>query len=85
MCPVNTKMCVEQYRTVKHLPLYFYNIFWATYQKSKKGHILFNTAILLKHISCQVRDHTFLERDVKIYNNMISVKQQATTYDAHDY
>lgn len=52
-------------------------------KSQNKGRILFNTAFLLKHLSSQA--HRFLERDVKIYINMISVKQQAIISDAHNY
>lgn len=75
MCPVNTKICVEQYRTVKHLSLYFYNkIFWAAYQKSKQRMYSFYYRTCFLNIFLLKKDHRFLERDVKIYINMISVK-----------
>lgn len=54
-------------------------------KSQNKGLFFFNTAILLKHLSSQEIDHRFLERDVKIYINVISVKQQAIIFDAHDY
>ncbi len=53
-------------------------------KSQNKGRIFFNT-ILLKHLSSGETDHRFLERDVKIYIDMISVKQQAIICDTHDY
>lgn len=77
VCPVNTKCCVQQHT--------FHYISFERHIKSQNKRTVSSLQrFFLNRFILRDRSQ-ILERDVKIYIDMISVTQQATAFDAHNY